>query len=110
MKRLQWLGPMADNRMPKSVLFGWLSEPRPRYGPRKRWRDIIRKDLAYIGVDENKWYEEATKSRAGWRALCHCGITAHQDEIQVPHGQPSANNVVCEVCSRGRVTGRGTSV
>ena len=74
---------MADNRMPRSVLFGWLSEPRPRCGPRKRWRDVIRKDLAYIGVDENKWYEEATKSRAGWRALCHCGITAHQDEIQV---------------------------
>ena len=45
--------------------------------------------------------EEATKSRAGWRTLCHCGIAAHQDGIQVAHGQPSANNVVCEVCSRG---------
>ena len=89
LKRLEWLGHlarMADNRMPKSVLFSWLSEPRPRCGPKKRWRDVIRKDLDYIGVNEDKWYEEATRSRARWRALCHSGVAAHQDEIQEAQG------------------------
>ena len=35
LKRLEWLGHlarMADNRMPKSVLFSWLPEPWPRCG------------------------------------------------------------------------------
>ena len=30
----------------------------PRCGPKKRWRDVICKDLDYIGVNEDKWYEE----------------------------------------------------
>ena len=60
---------IADNRMPKSILFSWLSEPRPRCGPEKRWRDAIRKDLTYIGVSEDRWYEEATRSRTGWKGL-----------------------------------------
>jgi len=38
LKRLDWLGHLArmvDNRMSKGVLFSWLSEPLPRYGPSK---------------------------------------------------------------------------
>ena len=84
-KRLEWLGHlarMADNRMPKRVLFSWLSEPRLRCGAKKRWRDVIRKDLTYIGVNEDRWYEEATRSRTGWKAVCHSSVTAHQGETQ----------------------------
>jgi len=51
-----------------------------------------------FGVNEDKWYEEATKSRARWRALCHSGVAARQDEIQEAHGHRTVNNVVCEVC------------
>ena len=55
------------------------------------------KDLAYIGVNEDKWYEEATRSRADWRALCHNGVAAHQDENQEIQGYRETKNVVCEV-------------
>ena len=51
MKRLEWLGHlarMADNKIPKTILFSWLSEPRPRCGPRKRWRDVVQHDLTLI--------------------------------------------------------------
>ena len=63
MRRLEWLGHLArmsDDRLPKSVLFGWLPEPRPRCGPRKRWRDVVQQDIKLINVAETDWYEETT--------------------------------------------------
>ena len=47
-RRLEWLGHLAhmpNHRIPKQALFGWLSQTRPQGGPRKRWRDVVRKDL-----------------------------------------------------------------
>ena len=66
-RRLEWLGHLArmpDHRLPKYLLFGWLPQPRPRGGPRRRWRDVVWKDLKNIGVGEDDWYEEARGSRA----------------------------------------------
>ena len=55
--RLEWLGLlacMADHRIPSSALFGWLPQVRPRCGPRRRWKDVIRRDLKDIEMDESK--------------------------------------------------------
>ena len=44
-RRLEWLGHLArmpEHRLPKVMLFSWLPQPRPRCGPRKRWRDVGR--------------------------------------------------------------------
>ena len=68
-QRLGHVAHVPDHRIPKSVLFGWLSQPRPQGGPRKRWRDVVRKDLKGVRVVEEELYEEARRSRAGWR-LC----------------------------------------
>ena len=51
-RRLEWLGHVArmpNHRLPKTMLFGWLPQPRPRCGPRKRWRDVVRKNLKEVG-------------------------------------------------------------
>ena len=72
-RRLEWLSHIArmpDNRIPRKVLFGWLQQPRPQGGPRRRWKDIIRQDLKDINVNEGQWYNEAVTSRDSWRALC----------------------------------------
>ena len=76
-RRLQWLGHLArmpDHRLPNVALFSSLSEPRPRCGLEKRWRDAVRKDPRVIEVHEDKWYDEAATSRASWRALCRDGL------------------------------------
>ena len=103
-RRLEWPGHIArmpDQRMPKAALFGWLPEPRPRYGPRKRWRDVVRADLKVIAVSECEWYEEACRSRAGWRALCRCGLESHAEmQAVVAHTEPQRRDIECEICNR----------
>ena len=76
-RRLEWLGHLArmeSARIPKSILFGWLPQPRPRCGPRKRWRDEIRTDLKEIKVPECDWYKTATTSRSAWKTAYKQGV------------------------------------
>ena len=64
-----------------------------------RWRDVVRKDLKDIGVKEDGWYEEATRSRAGWKAMYHAGLEGCR-ETQAAMATVASRDVVCEVCSR----------
>ena len=115
-RRLEWLGHLArmsTTRTPRKCLFGWLPQPRPRGGPRKRWRYVVRSDLREREIDENEWMELATESRRGWRAAYHdvrpTGL--HQNSI---HDIQGFNQVLCETCGRSfrreRVIKRDTSV
>ena len=102
--RLEWLGHLArmpDHWIPKFCLFGWLTEPRPRCGPRRRWRDVIKWDLQEIDVDESEWYEEACSSRAGWRAICRLGLdTRMQKQATAVDPGQAARHVVYSICMR----------
>ena len=49
------------HRIPKSVLFGWMSHPRPQGGPRRRWRDVVQKDLKEVKIGKEEWYDKARK-------------------------------------------------
>ena len=100
-RRLQWLGHLArmnDSRIPKTTLFGWLCQPRPQSGPRKRWRDVVRRDLKDIKIAENEWYDEATTSRSGWRAMC-------RERVESCSGQ----QVAALPASPSQSAGRGTN-
>ena len=41
---------------------------------RRRWRDLIHKDLKAVGVHKDQWFTEATDSRAGWRTTYQHGL------------------------------------
>ena len=105
-RRLEWLGHLArmeSARIPKSILFGWLPQPRPRCGPRKRWRDEIRTDLKEIKVPECDWYKTATTSRSAWKTAYKQGV-ANLVEAQLASStqrpQQAQRQFQCEVCSR----------
>ena len=101
-RRVQWLGHLArmpDSRMPKISLFSWLPQPRPRGGPRKRWKDVIRKDLQSMEVAEDEWFDVATASRAAWRNIYREACTLRANNAQ--HQQQNQENLVqCTGCQR----------
>ena len=97
----EWLGHVArmrDHRMPKMALFGWLQKTRPPAGPRKRWRDVICKELQAISVPEQQWHRE-TASREEWRAKYQ---RLQSDPGQKEHAGPSQqpHPVKCLECNR----------
>ncbi|XP_065192607.1 uncharacterized protein LOC135823688 [Sycon ciliatum] len=69
-RRIEWLGHvvrMHEERAPRQLLFGTLHPVHPMCGPRKRWRDATRKDLAALGIDECQW-NLATGRKANQKA------------------------------------------
>ena len=65
---------MPDNRYPKRMLYGQLSEgTRPAQGPKKRYKDQLKQSLKSFNLDPTK-FEEDTFCRTSWRTLCHEGM------------------------------------
>ena len=62
----------GNHRLPKSLLFCWFPESRPRCG------DGLQ-DLKDISIAESKCYEEARRSRAGRRAMYQDGLANHSE-------------------------------
>ena len=101
-RRLEWLGHLArmpEERTPKICLFSWLPQPRPRGGPRLRWRDLIRRDLSNLKVPEESWYKEAATSRPHWRSIYKEGLLNIVDNTRTV-SDPSENQVKCDECHR----------
>ena len=91
---MQWLGHLArlpNHRIPKMCFFGCLSEKRPQGGPKKCWKDIIRKDLNNLNIPESRWYDLANKLRSAWRDHYHACL----ESSQVLSGKVDIQTVVC---------------
>ena len=100
-RRLEWLGHLArmqDQRIPKITLFSWLPQSRPPGGPRRRWRDLVKKDIKDAGIAENTWYKEALH-REKWHQAYNESITEHQLS-QRQQKQNGPREIQCNECGR----------
>ena len=68
------------------MLFGWLPQARPRCGPRRRWKDVVRRDLKDIDVEESELYTEARRSGGGGGGGGGGGAGEHA--VQARDGEP----------------------
>ncbi|KAG8330505.1 hypothetical protein J6590_061906 [Homalodisca vitripennis] len=73
-RRIQWMGHvkrMGDNRMPRIALEKEEGGRRPRGRPRGRWEDQVWRDIERRGLQKIQVEEEETwNDRQKWRRLC----------------------------------------
>ena len=102
-RRLEWLGHlvrMPDECTPKTALFTWLPKTRPRCGPKRRWRDVVKGDLTALEVGTGSWFEVA-QSRKMWCELYSKGVSEYQyQQEQTRRQQQETGLVECSVCGR----------
>ena len=62
--QLRWAGHVASMKfigVPKAVFFGELQEgKRDRGGPRKRYKDQLKSQLAQVGISHQSWQQTGT--------------------------------------------------
>ena len=97
-RRLEWLGHLArmpSYRIPKKTLFSWLPQTRPCGGPRRRWRDLLKRDMKDAGIPENSWYDEALH-RGRWYEAYNQGLSDYQQR----QTRGLSRDVECDECGR----------
>ena len=75
-RQMRWAGHvlrMPESRLPRRVLYGQLSTgTRARGGPKKRYKDQLRRTLSAFDISPQN-FEAVATDRAEWRAVCHRG-------------------------------------
>ena len=98
---LEWLGHLArmlDHHIPKKSLFSWLPQPHPHGGQRRRWRDLVKRDMKATWIDESIWIEVALHRGKWHTAYCDGLNNYQQSQLQQKASMP--RDVKCVVCGR----------
>ena len=81
--RLRWVGHIArmpPTRLPKIILYGELAEgKRPRGGPKRRFKDQLKRSLAQANIPDNNW-EPIAHERHSWKVRVREGVEAFEAE------------------------------
>ena len=115
-RQLRWVGHvirMPDERLPKQVLYGELSEGlRSAGGQKKRFKDHLKRTLKKCEIDSGSLETNALE-RPNWRSICHRGVEKlerdrhsemerrrnrrHERNLNPP---PQNEAYTCKVCKR----------
>ena len=80
--QLRWAGHvfrMEDHRLPKITLYGELSTGhRDIGGPKKRYKDSLKKSLGACHIDHRQWSTLAA-DREDWRLTVHRAVSSFED-------------------------------
>ena len=102
---------MADNRIPKQLLYGQLANAkRNPGGQRKRYKDQLKANFRACGMDYQNW-EALAMNRDSWRRLCYEATSkfevervrvAKERRAQRKSGYATAvtEPFVCDTCGR----------
>ena len=109
-RQLRWVGHvirMPDERLPKQVLYGELSEGlRSAGGQKKRFKDHLKRTLKKCEIDSGSLETNALE-RPNWRSICHRGVEKlerdRHSEMERRRNQstpPQNEAYTCEECGR----------
>ena len=101
-RRLGWLGHLArmpDHRYPRICMFGWLPQTHPCGGPRKRWRDGVKKDMATTNIKEHSWHSDALERRK-WKESYEQGLHTYNQQQQTQRRSDTVKDVLCTKCGK----------
>ena len=83
-RRMHWLGHvvrMDDARIPKDLLYGELvQEKRPTGRPQLRFKDVCKRDLKALNIDQNNW-EATALERPAWRQTVQKGLFNFEETL-----------------------------
>jgi len=116
--QIRWAGHtvrMPDERIPKQLLFGELSDgKRSVGGQKKRFKDTLKTSLKSFNIDTTTW-EKLAGNRSAWRDLTYKGCLVSEERQTVKAQQkrelrksrtatststPPDTSLVCPVCAR----------
>ena len=79
----RWVGHvhrMSEDRYPRKVLYGQLADGgRPAHGPKKRYKDHLKKTIKSFNLLPENLETEAA-DRSGWRVACLRGAAHFEEE------------------------------
>ena len=114
-RRMRWLGHvvrMDDGRIPKDLLYGELVQgKRPTGRPQLRFKDVCKRDLKALNIDQNNWEATALR-RSAWRQTVQNGLSNVEETLAqqhrkkrmrrkaAAHADRPASDFVCVLCHR----------
>ena len=115
-RRMRWLGHvvrMDAGRIPKDLLYGELAQgKRPRGRPQLRYKDVCKRDIKALSIDQNTW-EAIALERSTWRRTVRSGLSLFEDSLsqlqeerrarrKATTAQPykEVSKFICAICHR----------
>ena len=97
---------------PKDLLYGELVQgKRPTSRPQLRFKDVCKRDLKALNIDQNNWEATALK-RSAWRQTVQKGLSKFEETLAQQHEEKRlrrkaaaqadrpASDFICALCHR----------